>query len=148
MATLHISRPGSIQTYVQIPRGPESYSVRAEVRVWQHTGKVAQSTTLEPLPSSEVENWAWAKGRFYHPKAEPGGSQKLRGGVRLLFAQPKSSFGFGIPAELLSGRVLEALKLPSCTFASFQQASGIYSSHRYPEGSTPDDCARIGACIL
>lgn len=63
--------------------------------------------------------------------------------MRILFAQPKSTFREAIPHGLTANPVLEALGLPQCSFASFQLSSGVFSLHTIPEGSTIDKCTKL-----
>lgn len=86
------------------------------------------------LLEHEVEDWA-----LRTPPAQKGQST---GGcrIRILFAQPVSTFRHAIPAALASGTVVKSLGLPSHTLSAFQIDSGIYSAHCLPEGSTIANC--------
>lgn len=100
---------------------------------------------VKPLQEIEVENWAFQKGRFARP-VPPQPSVKPATGacrLRILFAQPKSTFRHAIPEILTSGTVLQALGLPSHSLSAFQVDSGIYSSHCSPEGQIVSNCSSL-----
>lgn len=94
------------------------------------------------LSSGEVEDWALQKGRFAPPSPPLNANDELVGGLRMLFAQPQSSFRSTIPEVLTKSTVLDALNLPASTIASLQLAGGTFSVHTIPEGSKVDDCER------
>ena len=65
----------------------------------------------------------------------------------MLFTQPKTDKQiFALPHKLVSGKIREALKLPSCTFVSFQQSSGMASYHTYPENGKGDEYTQLCKC--
>lgn len=95
------------------------------------------------LQETEVENWAWQKGTFapstpLHPQ-----STKQPTRIRILLAQPVSTFRHAIPDILVNGNILQGLGLPAHTFSALQLSSGIYSSHCLPEGSTIATCKSL-----
>ncbi|KAF2159345.1 hypothetical protein M409DRAFT_30222 [Zasmidium cellare ATCC 36951] len=95
------------------------------------------------LSNGEVEDWAIQKGRFAPPSPPLNADEELEGGLRMLFAQPQSSFRSTIPEVLTKSTVLDALNLPASTIASLQLAGGTFSVHTIPEGSQVDECERL-----
>lgn len=98
---------------------------------------------VRKLEEQNLADWAWRRGQYSAPTTSPT-KGKLEGGIRLLFAQPKTTFRQNVPDGLITGQVLDALDLPDCTFASFQLPSGVCSLHTYPESSHVDDCKKLG----
>lgn len=97
------------------------------------------------LEESQVEDWAWRRGAF--ATSAISDNHKIDGGLRLLFVQPRSDKQiFAVPQKLISGKIGEALKLPACTFVSFQQPSGMTSCHTYPEGGRGEDYTQLCKC--
>ncbi|KAI1870654.1 uncharacterized protein JN550_005197 [Neoarthrinium moseri] len=117
------------------------------LEAWTHSdtsGVHTHDFTAAPLDESQIGDWAWQRGAFAPQSAVPGETKKsLEGGLRVLFAQPTSNFRAATPTALFTGRVCEALGLPELTFTSFQQYSGVFSSHTYPEGSSIEECAKL-----
>lgn len=94
------------------------------------------------MRETELEDWASQRGSFALPvplpevNIKPGNACR----IRILFAQPVSTFRHAIPEKLTSGFILKALGLPSHTLSAFQLDSGMYSSHCLPEGTTITNC--------
>lgn len=111
----------------------------------QASAKYKYDLELQCFASCDLEDWAWQRGRFATGLSQATNTAGFEGGIRLLFVQPQSGFKQTIPEALTAGSILEALKLPSSTFVSFQLAGGTYSMHTLPEGSHPDDCEAMSA---
>lgn len=106
-------------------------------------GAQSQEPVVTRLKGSEIEDWAWQRGKF----AQSSGTHH-EGGFRLLFAQAESSYRATTPESLSSGSVLDALGLPSCTLASFQLPHGTFSTHYTPVGSDLDTCSKLSTPVV
>lgn len=88
-----------------------------------------------------MDDWALQRGSFLPLVNPPSNNEVSR--IRILFAEPESTFRHAIPETLARRTVLQALNLPQHTFSSFQVDSGIYSSHCLPEGTTIAKCTSL-----
>ncbi|ETS74502.1 hypothetical protein PFICI_14368 [Pestalotiopsis fici W106-1] len=135
-----------LKAFQEPPPLDESGSYHAYLEAWQYNNGSEANTdslTVKPLDEANVGSWAWRRDSFATP-SEPSRPGKLAGGLRVLFTQPKSQFRADIPSVLVKANVLEALSLPAHAFNSFQLRSGVFSLHTYPEGSTIDNCTKLG----
>ncbi|KAM0816853.1 hypothetical protein AB5N19_02655 [Seiridium cardinale] len=118
----------------------------AYIEAWQNidaTGTRTRDLKAKTLENYEVQDWVWRQGPFARVSSHKNGS-KFEGGLRILFAQSALKHRQAVPGALISSQVLEALQLPASTFASFQQPSGVFSCHTIPEGTSIDECKRLG----
>ncbi|KAK6083403.1 hypothetical protein SCUP234_03753 [Seiridium cupressi] len=117
----------------------------AYIEAWQNIDATGTRTTdlkAKTWENYEVQDWAWRQGPFARASSHKDGS-KFEGGLRILFAQSELKHRQAVPGALISSQVLEALQLPASTFASFQQQSGVFSCHIFPEGTSIDECKRL-----
>ncbi|KAH6645003.1 hypothetical protein BKA67DRAFT_586711 [Truncatella angustata] len=116
------------------------------VEAWHDPNDGTPSFSKRRLETIELEDWAWQRGQFT-PDLSYVNSTNEGARLRILFAQSKSPFRPIVPSVLVSDKILEALQLPRCSFASYQQPSGVFSSHTYPEGCSVEQCSRLSLVL-
>jgi hypothetical protein len=109
----------------------------------QETDVSSANFVFETLDEADLEDWLWQRKSFVAPTSSPVRGV-LEGGIRILFAQPKTTYRLAVPAKLASSSALRALNLPSTTWVSFQLPSGVSTLHTTPNGSDFEDCSRFG----